>query len=93
MRACRGTQLLPNHVTLSKALIKFVNKGGQGYLLEMAAFTMGKEEEPKIATEVKKLLQKFPMVCEKNDGLPPMRNRDHAITVKPWEQPPNIRPY
>lgn len=39
------------------------------------------------------MLKEFPTITETQGELPPHRTRDHSISLRPGEQPPNIRPY
>lgn len=43
--------------------------------------------------EIEHLLQEFPEVFKEPSGLPPKRECDHKIPLKPNSTPPNSKPY
>jgi len=88
---------------LSKAQVslntmeKLVKKERVGYLLELTTLfekAEGEEQPEEVyAEEVSHLLQKYKGVFEMPQSLPPVRNREHAITLQEGSGPVNLRPY
>lgn len=75
-------------------LEKMLKKGVMGYILQ----THLEEVEEKIATpsvpaELQPLLEKYKDVFAESESLPPSRECDHKIHLKPGSNPPNLRPY
>ncbi|KAL4326420.1 hypothetical protein GQ457_11G000050 [Hibiscus cannabinus] len=60
---------------------------GELYLLT------GIETEVIVHPDLHILLEKYKSIFVEPQGLPPIRNHDHAITLKPNSQPVNLRPY
>lgn len=89
----RGDPSLSKTLVSLKSILKAVNSGEQGMLIEFGEVTLEGLDAPKVSSEIEALLKQFPEVCQPTVGLPPPRSRDHAIIIKEGEQPPNIRPY
>lgn len=92
---CGDPSLLKEKVSLN-SMEKLVEKEEVGYLLELQALfeaTPGSDKTQKPSREVSKLLKEFESVFNMPPGLPPKRNREHAITLQAGTSPINIRPY
>ncbi|KAF7810715.1 Retrovirus-related Pol polyprotein from transposon 17.6 [Senna tora] len=89
----KGDASLARTEVAFKTVMKSVRKGGQGYLIELGKVEAQTEEEGEIDEKIQWILNGFSEVCNPLQGLPPSRNRDHAILIKEGSQPPNIRPY
>ena len=79
-----------------KTIMKEIQQKGQGVLVEMCCLTAeGKEElnKPDISLLVDELKRDHPKVFEGISALPPYREEDHAICLKPGTTPVNVRPY
>lgn len=84
---------LTSDLTLTKAqdsfksLMRSVQKRGEGFMLEYngITFKLTAADSMCLSPEVQKLLDKFTMVCQPLEGLPPQHSKDHAILTKPGE--------
>lgn len=77
-----------------KSMEKVIKQEGGGYLLELTTLFEGAKRtgKRKYGGEVQPLLSEFQEVFEMPRGLPPNRNRAHAITLQEGVSPVNSRP-
>ncbi|KAL4384039.1 hypothetical protein GQ457_15G021620 [Hibiscus cannabinus] len=60
---------------------------GEIYLMSVDVTTT------EIPEQLQPILEKYQQVFEEPKGMPPTRNHDHSIVLKPGTQPVNLRPY
>ena len=76
-----------------RSIIKTVREEGYGFWIQFCTLQDNQQQQPEVPTEVQTVLEQFEQVFHPLPGLPPTRNRDHAITLKEGADIPNIRPY
>ncbi|MCH90134.1 hypothetical protein A2U01_0011042, partial [Trifolium medium] len=76
-----------------KAMVKALSDSGVGYYLQSVTVSNQEEQVEGVDAELIALLAEFEDVFNMPSGLPPMREHDHAIILKPGADIPNIRPY
>lgn len=75
-------------------LNRLLLSGGPGFVLQLAEDTPLRCKPTKLVEPVNEtLLQEFPEVFQEPAGLPPKRECDHKIPLKPNSAPPNYKPY
>ncbi|XP_061347982.1 uncharacterized protein LOC133293431 [Gastrolobium bilobum] len=74
-----------------KSVVKALHDHGQGFFLRSEEERGTGDDTP--WEDLEGLLAEFEDVFHKLTGLPPRRQRDHAINLKPGSVAPNIRPY
>ncbi|XP_044500293.1 uncharacterized protein LOC123221524 [Mangifera indica] len=91
---------LKGDVSLSKlessvsTLLKIISNGGHGFCLKSGEEADTCEAEiNEILPTLVPLLNEFEDLFRDPHGLPPERERDHAIRLIEGAQPPNLRPY
>ena len=89
----KGDPALHRTQLSSKALKRAVQGKEEAYLVELAELRMTELSYEELQQDVKGLLKEFPDVQEAKSTLPPSREVDHVIDLKPGVTPPNIRPY
>ncbi|XP_062085564.1 uncharacterized protein LOC133791660 [Humulus lupulus] len=78
-----------------KVMIRTVQNEGQGYWVQPSSLVQGDIEPAELGSqeEVAAVLQKHEEVFNMPAGLPPTREREHAITLKEGVGPISFRPY
>ncbi|KAF7815055.1 Retrotransposable element Tf2 [Senna tora] len=89
----KGDSSLARTEVSYKAVMRSIKKGGQGFILELSSMETQGDTDVRLPAEIQQILKDFSEVCVPLKGLPPIRNRDHAILIMEGAQPPNIRPY
>lgn len=87
--------LLRSQVSLN-SMEKLAEKEEVVFLLELQTLFEASSGDHKLKSPslgVKRLLKEFESVFNLPQGLPPKRNREHAITLQSGNSPINIRPY
>lgn len=87
--------LLKAQVSMN-SMEKLIEKEEVVYLLELQALFEAKPGDKQLQVPsrgVKQILKEFEEVFNMPQGLPPKRNREHAITLQSGTSPINIRPY
>lgn len=88
----RGERSLSKQQVSLKSMRKALLSEEERYLLQY--WEMQSEgAELQLLPEVKEVLEAFSDVFQAPTGLPPAREQDHAIVLKPGAPAPNIRPY
>ncbi|XP_061360057.1 uncharacterized protein LOC133304100 [Gastrolobium bilobum] len=87
----RGDPSLSRAVASLKTIVKAINDGGTGFLIEQREPQA--EEPTESRQELDELLEEFQELFREPKGLPPRRAQDHAIVLKPGSQIANSRPY
>ena len=67
-------------------------ESGHGFMVELKRVE-GEEGQEAVPDLVVQLLTQFEQVFQEPQGLPPHRERDHAITIQEGTKSPNLRPY
>lgn len=90
----KGDASLTRLETMVEALLKSMTQGDKGFSLKASddRRTSGEDDE-NIPVEMTPLLKEFEYLFVEPYGLPPKRERDHAIRLVEGAQPPNLRPY
>lgn len=78
-----------------KAMIKVLQKEKQGYWVECNKLeaNSASSREPSVPTFLGGVIEQYAKVFEEPKGLPPSRNREHAIVLKEGSNPVGVRPY
>ena len=76
-----------------KATLKALKDDGEGYLITPVEGEIEPEAGVMISVETQQLLDGFDDFCQQPPGLPPRREKDHAINLKEGAKIPNVRPY
>ncbi|MCH87798.1 hypothetical protein A2U01_0008677, partial [Trifolium medium] len=76
-----------------KAMVKALADSGVGYYLQSMSASNQEEHVGGVDTELTAIIREFEEVFNMPSGLPPIREHDHAIILKPGADIPNIRPY
>uniref|UniRef100_A0A0A9HKJ0 Reverse transcriptase domain-containing protein n=1 Tax=Arundo donax TaxID=35708 RepID=A0A0A9HKJ0_ARUDO len=74
-------------------LHKLLAKGVMGYLLQLKVVQPEAQPNQDNSALVSEILDQYAEVFNEPSGLPPKRDCDHTIPLKPGHSPPNIRPY
>lgn len=72
---------------------KLLDKGVEGFLLQVHNIIMDAPEGFKTPPQVQKLLMEYADLFEEPKTLPPHRDLDHTIPLIPGATPPQVRPY
>ena len=96
----RGDPSLERSKVTLKSMMKVIRKTRGGVLIELTSLT-GEENEvtgaldmPMNIPEVLQLVtQQFARVFKMPYGLPPLRSKQHQITLKSGSNPVSVRPY
>lgn len=89
----RGDPSLCKDQTSWKAMLKALQDDGQGYLLQYQQIIMPNAVAVPIVGPIEQILEGYSDVFQEPDGLPPIREHDHAITLLDGAPIPNIHPY
>lgn len=78
-----------------KAMLRTLKKEGNGYLLECNQIERKGKNSPTTAVPgfVREVIQQHRSVFQLPQGLPPVRGREHSITLKEGSDPIGVRPY
>lgn len=76
-----------------KAMLKNLQKEGQGYLLELNHLEGVVNEDSVVPGFFQSLIQEFQQVFHMPEGLPPPRHIEHAIVLRSGTNPISVRPY
>lgn len=78
-----------------RSMERVIKYTGTAYLLELASLFESKKQEEQTALQpaIQRLLDQYQGVFQTPQLLPPVRNREHAITLQEGSSPVNIRPY
>lgn len=88
------TQPPPHCILESHEMQKLMQKPVLGYVIHIHEMeTPSTSVTIPIPEEIAPLLEKFKILFEESNTLPPARDCDHAINLMPGSQPPNLRPY
>ena len=69
-----------------------VGGGGKGILVEYGSVELVEATVMEgVPTSIRAVLEKYEVVCQTPQGLPPQRNRGHVITLKGGTAPINVR--
>ena len=75
-------------------LNRLLLSGAPGFAIQLAEdTTIRSSKSHPIPPEIEEILHSFPKVFKEPKGLPPSRDLDHEIPLKPESKPPNNRPY
>ncbi|CAJ2662268.1 unnamed protein product [Trifolium pratense] len=89
----QGDPAMCNSQATWKAMIKALSNEGIGFyihtLMEVKTVPSANED----VYEWEKIIEEFAEVFNMPSGLPPIREHDHAILLKPDANIPNLRPY
>ena len=67
--------------------------GDEVYFVELTEMKVMDCVEKPMEDDIQELFKMYPDVHKAVSGLPPSREVDHAIDLRPGAIPPNIRPY
>ena len=84
----RGYQINENNLTMALQEMLLEREATQEGLTEYQSDLESLQRE-----ELQKLLLKYQEVFQEPQGLPPKRNIEHSIELKPGAEPINVRPY
>ena len=88
----QGDPSLSKILVSLKAMMKEFRRNGQGMLLELGTLVVGQTPNQwEIPSEICGVLAKFDDVFSTLEGLPPRREKDHAINLVPGAQPSYAR--
>lgn len=81
------------HISL-KAMMRAIQCGGQGMLIELGSLSMDNETEGSpVPYSIQAILLQFESVFHMPEGLPPNREKEHATVLQEGTSPINVRPY
>ncbi|XP_052185288.1 uncharacterized protein LOC127796925 [Diospyros lotus] len=90
----QGDPSLSKTLVSLKAMVKAFKEKGEGMLLELGAMAAEIEEDQRAVPELLKgALAEYGRVFTAVEGLPPSRERDHAINLLWGSSPVSVRPY
>ena len=89
----QGNQALQKTSMSLDAICRSTKCGDVAYFVEMAEMKLMEYTMVPMEGEIQELFERFPGVHKAVTGLPPSREVDHAIDLRPGAIPPNIRPY
>ena len=90
----QGDPKLYRSLVSLKAMVQAMQVGGQGILVEYRSVELLEATVMEgVPTSIRAVLEKYEVVFQTPQGLPPQRNRDHVITLKGGTAPINVRPY
>lgn len=93
----RGDPSLSRTRISLKAIIRTIRKEGGGVLLELNVIKgdsgVSGSTGKAVTGEWKELIKEYESVFNMPMGLPPQRNREHAIVLKEGSTPVGVRPY
>jgi len=90
----QGDPSLSKTLVSLKAMVKTFKEEGERMLLELATLAIEIEEDQRaIPKLLKGALAKFGRVFTAAEGLPPSKERDHAINLISGSSPMSVRPY
>lgn len=90
----QGDPSLCRSLVSLKAMLRTIKHERQGVIVELGCVTATTAHslgEP--VAELQPLLEEFSSVFQLPKGLPPMRSKEHAITLKEGTLPVSVRPY
>ena len=73
-------------------MTKLLKKEQRGVIAQLCSLDVSTLESS-ISPDLQKVLDNHSKVFETPNGIPPIRDHDHAIHLIPGSVPPNIRPY
>ena len=88
----RGIAGKPGKIISSNDMTKLLKKEQRGVIAQLCSLDVSTSESS-ISRDLQKVLDNHSKVFEAPNGLPPIRDHDHAIHLIPGSVPPNIRPY
>ena len=88
----RGIEGKPCKIINSHTMTKLLNKKQRGVIAQLCSLDV-QTSKLAVSPDIQKVLDKYSKVFDTPKGLPPTRDRDHAINLIPRSVPPNIRPY
>lgn len=89
----KGEEELSKSLVSLKSMIKTLQKEREGVFLELCSVQVKERQaEPDIPQPVLEIIREFKAVFEAPVGLPPLRDHEHAITLKAGSEPINVRP-
>lgn len=77
----------------AKEANKLLDKGAEGFLLQMHNIILETPEGFQTPPQQQKLLMEYADLFEEPSTLPPHRDCDHTIPLKPSTEPPHARTY
>ncbi|MCH97071.1 hypothetical protein A2U01_0018064, partial [Trifolium medium] len=89
----QGDPALCNKQASVKAMVKALSDNGIGFYLQSLETSKQTDQPECVDAELEKIMAEFEEVFNLPSGLPPIREHDHAIILKPGADIPNIRPY
>ncbi|KZV31629.1 peroxidase 64 [Dorcoceras hygrometricum] len=91
----RGDPTLQRSVVSLKSLCKIteVDFGATIFAVEMVEPGQGDKKKGIYPSEVQKVINKYRLIFDKPQGLPPTRTQDHVINIKEGQGPVQVRPY
>ena len=93
IRRLKGDPALGRSQASWKATLKALKDDGEGYFITAAGGGPEPEVGMMISVKTKQLLEEFEDLCQLPKGLPPKRDKDHAINLKEGAEIPHVRPY
>jgi hypothetical protein len=89
----RGIQGKPYKVISSNSMTKLLKNGHQGVIAQLCSLDFQTSISP-TPLDLQIVINNHSKVFgEMPKGIPPIRDHDHVIHLKPGSVPPNIRPY
>ncbi|PKU61643.1 RNA-directed DNA polymerase [Dendrobium catenatum] len=90
----KGDAGLSKSLVSLKTMVKDIQLAGGGYLVELHSLEEARVEEGRdIPLSIQPLIQQFQEVFQPPQGLPPLREQEHAIVLKEGVSPISVRPY
>ena len=88
----RGILGKPGKIISSNGMTKLLKKEQRGVIAKLCSLDVSTLQSS-ISPDLQKVLNNHSKVFETPNGLPPIRDHDHAIPLIPGSVPPNIKPY
>ncbi|GAU13154.1 hypothetical protein TSUD_112140, partial [Trifolium subterraneum] len=76
-----------------KTMMKVLAADGEGFYLQVMQAHSKEERQLEESNEWNSIVEEFEEVFNMPSGLPPVREHDHAIALRPGADIPNLRPY
>lgn len=94
----RGDPSLERSMITLKSMMKMIRKNGGGLLIELTSLTKVEGEADleipsNIPEPLQQVIQLYAGVFQMPPGLPPLRSKQHQITLKSGSNPVSVRPY
>jgi hypothetical protein len=89
----QGDPAMCNSQATWKTMIKALSDEGMGFYIHTVSGGTAEAAEGGDMSEWGKVINEFAAVFNMPSGLPPIREHDHAILLKPDANIPNLRPY